>query len=50
MAVNLASKYEKQFEAAFKPNAYFEGKTNTKYTFEGAKRIINLMVPVTNGR
>ena len=30
MAVNLASKYEKQFEAAFKPNAYFEGKTNTK--------------------
>lgn len=46
MAVNLASKYEKQFEAAFKPNAYFEGKTNTKYTFEGAKKIF-IYSPVT---
>ena len=46
MAVNLAAKYEKQFAAAFKPNSYFEGKTNTKYTFDGAKTI-RIYSPVT---
>lgn len=46
MAVNLATKYEKQFEAAFKPNSYFEGKVNGKYTFEGAKTI-KIYSPVT---
>lgn len=46
MAVNLATKYEKQFEAAFKPNSYFEGKTNTKYKFDGAQSI-KIYSPVT---
>ncbi len=46
MAVNLATKYEKQFAAAFKPNSYFEGKTNTKFSFDGAKTI-KIMSPVT---
>lgn len=46
MAVNLATKYEKQFAAAFKPNSYFEGKTNKKYTFDGAKTI-RIYSPVT---
>lgn len=46
MAVNLATKYEKQFAAAFQPNSYFEGKTNTKYTFDGANTI-RIYSPVT---
>ena len=46
MAVNLATKYEKQFAAAFKPNSYFEGKTNTKYSFDGANTI-RIYSPVT---
>lgn len=46
MATNLATKYEKQFEAAFKPNSYFDGKVNSKYTFEGAKTI-KIYSPVT---
>lgn len=46
MAVNLATKYEKQFAAAFKPNSYFEGKTNGKYTFDGANSI-RIYSPVT---
>ncbi len=46
MAVNLATKYEKQFAEAFKPNSFFEGKTNTKYKFDGAKSI-EIYSPVT---
>jgi len=46
MAVNLATKYEKQFAAAFKPNSYFEGKTNTKYSVEGANTV-RMYSPVT---
>ena len=46
MAVNLATKYEKQFAAAFKPNSYFEGKTNTKYNFDGANTV-RIYSPVT---
>lgn len=46
MAQNLATKYEKQFEAAFAPNSFFEGKVDTKYTFNGAKTI-NIYSPVT---
>ena len=46
MAVNLASKYEKQFDAAFKPNSYLEGKCSSKYNFDGAKKI-NIYAPVT---
>lgn len=46
MAVNLASKYEKQFDAAFKPNSYLEGKCSSKYNFDGAKKI-NIYAPMT---
>jgi len=46
LAVNLASKYEKQFEAAFKPTSIFAGKVSDKYNFEGAKKI-NIYSPVT---
>lgn len=46
MAQNLASKYEKQFDEAFKPNSYFEGKVNNKYKFDGAKKI-SIYSPVT---
>ena len=46
MAVNLATKYEKQFAAAFKPTSFFEGRVNTSYTFDGAKTI-NVYSPVT---
>lgn len=46
MAVNLASKYEKQFDAAFKPSSYLEGKCSSKYNFDGAKKI-NIYSPVT---
>ena len=46
MAVNLASKYEKQFEAAFVPTSVFAGKVSNKYSFDGAKKI-NIYSPVT---
>ena len=46
MAQNLASKYEKQFDEAFKPTSYFEGKVSSKYNFDGAKKI-NIYAPVT---
>ena len=39
-AANLASKYEKQFAAAFKPTSFFEGRVNTSYTFDGANSIV----------
>lgn len=44
--LNYATKYEKQFEAAFKPNSYFEGKVNNKYQFEGVAAI-KIYSPVT---
>lgn len=46
MAVNLATKYEKQFDEAFKPASYFEGKVNPRFKFEGAKTI-KIFSPVT---
>ena len=46
MAVNLATKYEKQFAAAFKPTSFFEGRVNTSYTFDGAEAI-KVYSPVT---
>lgn len=46
MAVNLATKYEKQFAAAFKPTSFFEGKVNDKFDFSGAKSI-RIYSPVT---
>ena len=46
MAVNLATKYEKQFAAAFKPTSIFEGKVNSQYNWEGAKEIA-VYSPVT---
>lgn len=46
MAQNLATKYEKQFEAAFAPTSFFHDKVNTKYTFSGANTI-RIYSPVT---
>lgn len=46
MAQNLASKYEKQFDAAFRKGSHLEGKICKKYTFDGAKEI-NIYAPVT---
>lgn len=46
MAVNLASKYEKQFAAAFKPNSFFDGKVSTQYNFSGVREIA-VYSPVT---
>lgn len=46
MAQNLASKYEKQFDEAFKPTSFFEGKVTNKYNFDGAKKI-SIYSPVT---
>ena len=39
MSANLAAKYEKQFDEAFKPTSYFEGKVNPRFKFDGAKTI-----------
>ena len=46
MAVNLAAKYERQFDEAFKPASYFEGKVNPRYKFDGAKTV-RIYSPVT---
>ncbi len=46
MAANLAAKYEKQFDEAFKPASYFEGKVNPRFKFDGAKTI-RIYSPVT---
>lgn len=40
MSVNLATKYEKQFDAQFARAAFLEGKYNNKYNFNGAKKIM----------
>lgn len=47
MAVNLAVKYEKEFDEAFKPASYFEGKVNPRFKFDGAKTI-RIYSPVTS--
>ncbi len=46
MAVNLAVKYEKQFDEAFKPASYFDGKVNPRFKFDGAKTV-RIYSPVT---
>lgn len=46
MSVNLATKYEKQFDAQFAHASLLEGKYNNKYNFEGAKKIV-IYSPVT---
>ena len=46
MSANLAAKYEKQFDEAFKPTSYFEGKVNPRFKFDGAKTI-KIYSPVT---
>lgn len=46
MAVNLATKYEKQFAAAFVPTSFFAGKVNEKFDFSGA-RSVRIYSPVT---
>ena len=46
MSVNLATKYEKQFDAQFARTAFLEGKYNNKYNFNGAKTIM-IYSPVT---
>ncbi len=40
MAVNLATKYAKQFAAAFAPTSYFKGKVSEAYKFDGVKKIV----------
>lgn len=46
MAQNLASKYEKQFAAAFSLASLLGGKTSEKFSWSGAKKII-VQSPVT---
>ncbi|MBQ9709486.1 MAG: hypothetical protein IJV67_02570 [Clostridia bacterium] len=46
MAINLATKYEKQFDQAFKESSYFNGRTSAKYNWDGAKAI-NVYAPIT---
>lgn len=51
MAVNLATKYEKQFAAAFAPTSFLNGRVNEQYSFDGAKTIMvysPVTVPLTN--
>ena len=46
MAVNLATKYAKQFAAAFAPTSYFKGKVSEAYKFDGVKKIV-IQIPLT---
>lgn len=46
MAVNLATKYAKQFAAAFAPDSFLEGRYNTKWSFDGVREIA-IQSPVT---
>ena len=46
MAVNLATKYEKQLALANTIESVIAGRTNTDYTFDGTKSI-NVLTPVT---
>lgn len=46
MAVNLATKYAKQFAAAFAPTSYFKGKVSEAYKFDGVKKIV-IQSPLT---
>lgn len=46
MAVNLATKYEKQLATANTIESVIAGRTNTDYTFDGVKSI-NVLTPVT---
>ncbi|NLD17562.1 MAG: hypothetical protein GX666_08285 [Tissierellia bacterium] len=46
MAVNLATKYEKQLATAMTLESVIAGRTNTEYEFTGVKSI-NILTPVT---